>query len=119
MSDGRIQRMVSWRSMASDLKKAKQKQPVSVREARVPHVVCSGIGTFLLSCDVSTSGYSQQLTSAHHLQPCSFFFTFIYSPCGKDDFCLIYIKKAAFWDAADVNKGVTLTRGVSSHQQSF
>lgn len=47
-----------------------------------------------------------------------FLFFFFYSPCGKDDFCLI-LKKAAFWDVADGNKGVMLARGVSSHLDSL
>lgn len=75
---------------------------VSVHETRVPRFVSSGISTFLLSCDVSTTCCSQQSTSTH----------------GKDDFCLI-LKKAAFWDAGDGNKGVTLARGVSSHLDSL
>lgn len=43
---------------------------------------------------------------------------FIFLPRGKDDFCLI-LKKAAFWDAADGNKGVMLVRSVSSHLDSL
>lgn len=32
---------------------------------------------------------------------------------------MLDIKKAAFWDAADGNKGVVLVRGVSSHLDSL
>lgn len=59
------------------------------------------------------------VVSSQH-QPITFSLAlfFIYSPRGKDDF-LFDIKKAAFWDAADGNKGVVLVRGVSSHLDSL